>query len=77
MIFTSNHQPINDSGFNRRFWSIHFPEMEKKDDEQQTLFKKLYEENKVFLKTLGDFTAWYLDQNPDKLLQISWNELGK
>jgi hypothetical protein len=77
MIFTSNHQPITDSGFNRRFWSIHFPESEKKDDEQQTRFKKLYEENNAFLKTLGDFAAWYLDQNPGKLLQLSWNELGK
>ena len=77
MIFTSNHQPINDSGFNRRFLSIHFPEIEKKDEEQQISFKKLYEENKVFLKVLGDFTAWYIEQDPSKLLKIPWKELSK
>jgi hypothetical protein len=77
MMFTSNHQPINDSGYKRRMLSIHFADIEKKDEQQQLSFKKLYEANKIFLKTLGDFTAWYLEQDPDKLLQIPWNELAK
>lgn len=77
MIFTSNHQPINDSGFNRRFLSIHFPEIEKKDEKQQVFFKKLYEENKEFLKTLGDFSAWYVEQDHSRLLNMRWNELAK
>jgi hypothetical protein len=77
MIFTSNHQPITDSGYNRRMLPIHFSEIEKKDEQQQLSFKKLFEENKIFLKTLGDFTSQYLVQDPTKLLQIPWNELAK
>ncbi len=35
MILTSNYAPPNDGSYNRRFFSIHFSEEEKKESEEQ------------------------------------------
>lgn len=77
MIFTSNHQPINDSGYNRRMESIHFSKNEKKEEEEQQQFKKLFEENRKYLSVLGNFAASYIADNPKVLLEISWREISK
>ncbi|HEU5119472.1 MAG TPA: hypothetical protein VFT71_00675, partial [Candidatus Nitrosocosmicus sp.] len=73
LILTSNHKLIEESGFNRRFVSIHFSADEKKNDEEQKAFADLPLER---LGTLGDFvsdfvTAEKLDQIPKKWEQFS------
>jgi hypothetical protein len=77
LILTSNHAPPNDGSFNRRLTSIHFPEEEKKDAEEQATFNKLLENNKRYLSVLGDFAASYILDNPSKLLDSNWNDLAE
>ena len=42
------------------WYLLHFSKNEKKEIEEQEQFKKLFEENKKYLKVLGDFTANYI-----------------
>jgi hypothetical protein len=77
MIFTSNYQPINDSGYNRRFFSIHFSKQEKKEMDEQEKFRKSFEENKKYLSPLGDFAAHYITNNPIELTSKTWSEVSK
>lgn len=77
MIFTSNYQPINDSGYNRRFFSIHFSKEEKKEMDEQEKFRKSIEENKKYLSALGDFAADYIRRNPTELIKKPWYEVSK
>ncbi len=73
LILTSNHKLIEESGFNRRFVSIHFSSDEKKSEEEQKAFADLPLER---LGILGDFVSDYvtaekLDQIPRKWEQFS------
>lgn len=77
MILTSNYQPINDSGYNRRMILIHFSRDEKKVESEQILFNELFEKNKTYLKVLGDFTALYIQENKNELLEKPWVEVSK
>lgn len=77
MIFTSNYQPINDSGYNRRFFSIHFSKEEKKELDEQEKFRKSFEENKKYMSALGDFAAFYITRKPTELTRKPWYEVSK
>jgi hypothetical protein len=77
MIFTSNYQPINDSGYNRRFFSIHLSKEEKKEIDEQEKFRKSFEENKKYLSALGDFAADYITRNLTELTRKPWYEVSK
>jgi hypothetical protein len=77
MILTSNYTPPSDGSYNRRFVSIHFSEEEKKDAEEQKVFKKLFNENKKCITILGDFTASYIRDNPSILLDKKWPDIAR
>ncbi|MDN5867946.1 MAG: hypothetical protein L0H55_11180, partial [Candidatus Nitrosocosmicus sp.] len=76
MIFTSNYQPLSDSGFNRRLVSIHFPKEEKKEESEQQQFKEDFEENKKYLRVLGDFVSKKVIENPKMLTEKFWKDLS-
>jgi Bifunctional DNA primase/polymerase, N-terminal len=77
MILTSNYTPPSDGSYNRRFVSIHFSEEEKKDAEEQEVFKKLLNENKNCISILGDFTTSYIRDNPSILLNKKWPDIAR
>lgn len=77
MILTSNYGPPNDGSYNRRFVSIHFPEEEKKESEEQDEFKRLFNQNKQHLAILGDFAAFYMLDNPLLLINKTWQDVAK
>ena len=56
--------------------SIHFPEEEKKEKEEQEKFKRLMTENRDCLSILGDFAACYITSNPSTLLTKEWIEIS-
>lgn len=76
MIFTSNYQPVRDSGYHRRMISIHFSKIEKKEENEQESFKQSLEENKQYLSTLGEFTSLYLQEHPQELFKYPWKDLS-
>ncbi len=73
LILTSNHKLIEESGFNRRFVSIHFSSAEKKSEEEQNAFADLPLER---LGILGDFVSHYV--SAEKLNQIprKWEQFS-
>ena len=77
MILTSNYSPPNDGSYNRRFVSIHFPEEEKKGEEEQEGFKRIFEDDKKYLSVLGDFAALYMQKNPFLLTTKKWEDIAK
>jgi len=77
MILTSNYTPPNDGSFNRRFISVHFPEEEKKANEEQEEFKKKFNENKKSLSVLGDFCVRHIIDNPSMLTNKRWIDIAK
>jgi hypothetical protein len=76
-ILTANYAPPNDGGFGRRFISIHFPKDEKKEEQDEEKFKKLLQEKKRYLRTLGDFAMQYLAKDPSVLLKEDWKDISK
>jgi hypothetical protein len=77
IMFASNYPPINDGSYNRRFVSIHFPEDEKKEEEEKQIFRKVLEEKKIYLKVLGDYVSQYISKDPIMLLKEDWKDVSK
>lgn len=77
LILTSNYSPPSEGGFGRRFISIHFPENEKKEVQEEERFNKLLQEKERYLKVLGDFAMQYVSIDPSILLKEDWKELAR
>lgn len=73
-IFTSNHKLIEESGFIRRFISVHFPVTERKTSEETKLFSTY---NLSGLGSLGDFVASQITIDKLILFGENWEELSK
>ena len=59
------------------FGQFIFLKLRKKVKTNRFPLRSYMKKTKVFLKILGDFTAWYVEQDPSKLLNIPWEELSK
>jgi hypothetical protein len=77
LIITSNFAPVSDGSYNRRFVSIHFPNQEKKSEEQQKAFEALMDKGEKYLKVLGDFAMQYISKDPTILLKENWKDISK
>ena len=76
-MLTCNYAPPNDGSYNRRFVSIHFPEVEKKETEEQVEFNRALSESKQCLLVLGDFAAQYMTDNPLVLVNKQWHDIAR
>jgi hypothetical protein len=76
MMLTCNYAPPSDGSYNRRFISIHFPEGEKKEIEDQVEFNRSLSENKRCLSVLGNFAAQHITDNPLILIRKEWQDIA-
>jgi hypothetical protein len=77
LMFASNYAPINEGSYNRRFISIHFPQDEKKEEQEKQIFRKMLEDKKRYLKILGDYIMQYITKDPTMLLTEDWKDITK